>query len=119
MVDAGRRASAARITAVVPYFGYSRQDRRPRATRSAITARLVANMISGAGGNRLLTIHLDADQIQGFFDIPVDNVYASPVLLGDAWKQTYINKIIVSPDVGGVVRARAFAKRLTDYEMGI
>jgi ribose-phosphate pyrophosphokinase len=116
MVDACRRASAARITAVVPYFGYSRQDRRPRATRSAITARMVANMISGAGVNRLLTIDLHADQIQGFFDIPVDNVYASPVLLGDAWKQTYTNKIIVSPDVGGVVRARAFAKRLDDSE---
>ena len=119
MVDAARRASAARITAVVPYFGYSRQDRRPRATRSAITAKLVANMISGAGVNRLLTIDLHADQIQGFFDIPVDNVYASPVLLGDAWKQAYKNKIIVSPDVGGVVRARAFAKRLEDSELAI
>ena len=119
MVDACRRASAARITAVVPYFGYSRQDRRPRATRSAITARMVANMISGAGVNRLLTIDLHADQIQGFFDIPVDNVYASPVLLGDAWKQSYTNKIIVSPDVGGVVRARAFAKRLDDSELAI
>src|SRR5712675_322798 len=96
MVDACRRASAARITAVVPYFGYARQDRRPRATRSAITARMVANMISGAGVNRLLTIDLHADQIQGFFDIPVDNVYASPVLLGDAWKQSYTNKIVVS-----------------------
>src|SRR3977135_918949 len=101
MVDACRRASAARITAVVPYFGYSRQDRRPRATRTAITARMVANMISGAGVNRLLTIDLHADQIQGFFDIPVDNVYASPVLLGDAWKQAYSNVVIVSPDVGG------------------
>lgn len=119
MVDACRRASAARITAVVPYFGYSRQDRRPRATRSAITARLVANMISEAGVNRLLTVDLHADQIQGFFNIPVDNVYASPVLLGDAWKQTYTNKIIVSPDVGGVVRARAFAKRLDDAELAI
>src|SRR6201986_1210690 len=119
MVDACRRASAARITAVVPYFGYSRQDRRPRATRTAITARMVANMISGAGVNRLLTIDLHADQIQGFFDIPVDNVYASPVLLGDAWKQSYSNKIIVSPDVGGVVRARAFAKRLDDSELAI
>src|SRR5258707_5074876 len=119
MVDACRRASAARITAVVPYFGYSRQDRRPRATRTAITARMVANMISGAGVNRLLTIDLHADQIQGFFDIPVDNVYASPVLLGDAWKQAYTNKIIVSPDVGGVVRARAFAKRLDDSELAI
>src|SRR6202046_1536367 len=119
LVDACRRASAARITAIVPYFGYSRQDRRPRATRSAITARLVANMISGAGVNRLLTIDLHADQIQGFFDIPVDNVYASPVLLGDAWKQGYQNVVIVSPDVGGVVRARAFAKRLDDAELAI
>ena len=119
MVDACRRASAARITAVVPYFGYSRQDRRPRATRSAISARLVANMLSIAGVNRLLTIDLHADQIQGFFDIPVDNVYASPVLLGDAWKQAYRNVVIVSPDVGGVVRARAFAKRLDDAELAI
>src|SRR5579872_5647208 len=119
MVDACRRASAARITAVVPYFGYSRQDRRPRATRSAISARLVANMISGAGVNRLLTIDLHADQVQGFFDIPVDNVYASPVLLGDAWKQAYRNVIIVSPDVGGVARARAFAKRLDDADLAI
>jgi ribose-phosphate pyrophosphokinase len=119
MVDACRRASAARITAVVPYFGYARQDRRPRATRSAITARLVANMLSIAGVNRLLTIDLHADQIQGFFDIPVDNVYASPVLLGDAWKQAYHNVVIVSPDVGGVVRARAFAKRLDDADLAI
>ncbi len=119
MVDACRRASAARITAVVPYFGYARQDRRPRATRSAITARLVANMLSIAGVNRLLTIDLHADQIQGFFDIPVDNVYASPVLLGDAWKQAYQNAVIVSPDVGGVVRARAFAKRLDDADLAI
>jgi ribose-phosphate pyrophosphokinase len=119
MVDACRRASAARITAVVPYFGYGRQDRRPRATRSAITAKLVANMISSAGVNRLLTVDLHADQIQGFFDIPVDNVYASPVLLGDAWKQGYRNVVIVSPDVGGVVRARAFAKRLDDAELAI
>jgi ribose-phosphate pyrophosphokinase len=119
MVDACRRASAARITAVVPYFGYARQDRRPRATRSAITARLVANMLSIAGVNRLLTIDLHADQIQGFFDIPVDNVYASPVLLGDAWKQAYQNVVIVSPDVGGVVRARAFAKRLDDADLAI
>ena len=89
MVDACRRASAARITAVMPYFGYARQDRRPRATRMAITAKLVANMISGAGVNRVLTIDLHADQIQGFFDIPVDNVYGSPVLLGDAWRQRY------------------------------
>jgi ribose-phosphate pyrophosphokinase len=119
MVDACRRASAARITAVVPYFGYSRQDRRPRATRSAITAKLVANMISSAGVDRLLTIDLHADQIQGFFDIPVDNVYASPVLLGDAWKQDYRDIIVVSPDVGGVARARAMAKRLDDAELAI
>jgi len=119
MVDACRRASAARITAVVPYFGYSRQDRRPRATRSAITAKLVANMVSSAGVNRLLTVDLHSDQIQGFFDIPVDNVYASPVLLGDAWKQAYDNVIVVSPDVGGVARARAFAKRLDDAELAI
>jgi ribose-phosphate pyrophosphokinase len=119
MVDAARRASAARITAVMPYFGYARQDRRPRATRSAITAKLVANMISSAGVNRLLTIDLHANQVEGFFDIPVDNVYASPVLLGDAWKQAYRNVIVVSPDVGGVVRARAFAKRLDDAELAI
>src|SRR6201998_2741236 len=119
MVDAARRASATRITAVVPYFGYSRQDRRPRATRSAITAKLVANMLSSAGVNRLLTIDLHSDQIQGFFDIPGDNVYASPVLLGDAWKQAYRDLIVVSPDVGGVARARAFAKRLDDADLAI
>jgi ribose-phosphate pyrophosphokinase len=119
LVDACRRASAARISAVVPYFGYSRQDRRPRATRSAITAKLVANMIAGAGVNRLLTVDLHADQIQGFFDIPVDNVYASPVLLGDAWKQGYRDIIVVSPDVGGVGRARAMAKRLDDADLAI
>jgi ribose-phosphate pyrophosphokinase len=119
LVDACRRASAARISAVVPYFGYSRQYRRPRATRSAITAKLVANMISGAGVGRLLTIDLHADQIQGFFDIPVDNVYASPVLLGDAWKQGYRDIVVVSPDVGGVARARAMAKRLDDADLAI
>ena len=119
MVDACRRASAAKITAVVPYFGYSRQDRRPRATRSAITAKLVANMIQGSGVDRLLTIDLHSDQIQGFFDIPVDNVYASPVLLGDAYRQRYENMIVVSPDVGGVVRARALAKRLDDADLAI
>ncbi len=119
MADACRRASAARVTAVVPYFGYARQDRRPRATRSAITAKLVANMIAGAGVERLLTVDLHADQIQGFFDIPVDNVYASPVLLGDAWKQGYEDMIVVSPDVGGVVRARALAKRLDDADLAI
>jgi ribose-phosphate pyrophosphokinase len=119
LVDACRRASASKITAVVPYFGYSRQDRRPRATRSAITAKLVANMIQGAGVDRLLTIDLHSDQIQGFFDIPVDNVYASPVLLGDAYRQRYEKLIVVSPDVGGVVRARALAKRLDDAELAI
>jgi ribose-phosphate pyrophosphokinase len=119
MADACRRASAGRITAVVPYFGYARQDRRPRATRVAITAKLVANMIAQAGISRVLTIDLHADQIQGFFDIPVDNVYASPVLLGDAWKQKYQDMIVVSPDVGGVVRARALAKRLDDADLAI
>lgn len=119
MVDACRRASAARITAVVPYFGYARQDRRPRATRSAITAKLVANMISSAGVNRLLTVDLHSEQMQGFFDIPVDNVYASPVLLGDAWKRAYHNVVVVSPDVGGVARARAVAKRLDDVDLAI
>jgi ribose-phosphate pyrophosphokinase len=119
MVDACRRASAAHITAVVPYFGYARQDRRPRATRTAITAKLVADMISHVGVDRLLTLDLHSDQIQGFFGIPVDNVYASPVLLGDVWRQAHPNLIVVSPDVGGVVRARAFAKRLDDAELAI
>jgi len=119
MVDACRRASAGRITAVIPYFGYARQDRRPRAQRSAITAKLVANMIMGAGVDRLLTVDLHSDQIQGFFDIPVDNVYSSPVLLGDVWKQKYENMVVVSPDVGGVVRARALAKRLDDADLAI
>ena len=119
MVDALRRASAARITAVIPYYGYARQDRRPRAQRVAISAKLVANMITHAGVDRVLTVDLHADQIQGFFDIPVDNVYASPVLLHDAWKQRYQNMIVVSPDVGGVVRARALAKRLDDSDLAI
>jgi ribose-phosphate pyrophosphokinase len=119
MVDACRRASAARITAVVPYFGYARQDRRPRATRAAITAKLVADMISNSGVHRLLTLDLHSDQIQGFFAIPVDNVYGSPVLLGDVWRQRYPNLIVVSPDVGGVVRARAIAKRLDDADLAI
>ena len=119
LVDACRRASAARITAVVPYFGYSRQDRRPRATRSAITAKLVANMIASAGVDRLLTLDLHSDQIMGFFDIPVDNVYGSPVLLGDAWKRNDSNLVVVSPDVGGVARARAFARRLDDADLAI
>ncbi len=119
MADACRRASAARITAVVPYFGYARQDRRPRATRAAITAKLVADMIGCAGVNRLLSLDLHADQIPGFFSIPVDNVYGSPVLLGDVWRQAYPKLIVVSPDVGGVVRARAFAKQLDDAELAI
>ena len=119
MVDACGRASARRITAVVPYFGYARQDRRPRATRSAISAKLVADMIAHAGVDRVLTLDLHSDQIQGFFDIPVDNVYGSPVLLGDMWRQRYANLIVVSPDVGGVARARAFAKRLDDAELAI
>jgi ribose-phosphate pyrophosphokinase len=119
MADACRRASAARITAVVPYYGYARQDRRPRATRTAITAKLVANMLTSAGTDRLLTVDVHAEQIQGFFDIPVDNVYASPVLLGDAYKQGYHDMVVVSPDVGGVVRARALAKRLDDAELAI
>ena len=119
MVDACRRASAAHITAVVPYFGYARQDRRPRATRTAITAKLVADMISNSGVNRLLTLDLHSEQIQGFFAIPVDNVYGSPVLLGEVWRQRYLDLIVVSPDVGGVVRARAIAKRLDDAELAI
>ena len=119
MVDACRRASAHRITAVVPYMGYARQDRRMRGSRMAIAAKLVANMLSEAGITRLLTIDLHAEQIQGFFDIPVDNVYASPVLLGDAWKQGYRDMIVVSPDVGGVARARALAKRLDDADLAI
>ena len=119
MADACRRASAGRITAVTPYFGYARQDRRPRATRVPITAKLVANLITTAGINRVLTVDLHADQIQGFFDIPVDNIFASPVLLGDVWKQRDENIIVVSPDVGGVVRARALAKRLDDADLAI
>jgi len=112
MVDALRRSSAARITATLPYFGYARQDRRPRSARVAISAKVVANMLTVAGVNRLLTMDLHADQIQGFFDIPVDNVYATPILLGDLFKMGYKNQVVVSPDVGGVVRARAIAKRL-------
>src|SRR5678815_4472822 len=119
MVDACRRASAARITAVIPYFGYARQDRRPRATRVAITAKVVANMLAGVGVHRVLTVDLHADQIQGFFDIPVDNVYSSPVLLGEVWRQKYDDLVVVSPDVGGVVRARAIAKRLDDADLAI
>ena len=112
MSDALRRSSAARITAAMPYFGYARQDRRPRSARVAISAKVVANMLVSAGVNRVLTMDLHADQIQGFFDIPVDNIYATPILLGDLWKHAYKNLVVVSPDVGGVVRARAIAKRL-------
>jgi len=119
MIDALRRASAARITAVMPYYGYARQDRRSRSARVPISAKLVAKMIGEAGADRVLTVDLHADQIQGFFDIPVDNVYASPILLGDVWRQKYKNLIVVSPDVGGVVRARALAKRLDDADLAI
>ncbi|MDH5394996.1 MAG: ribose-phosphate diphosphokinase, partial [Gammaproteobacteria bacterium] len=119
MVDAMRRSSAARVTAVVPYFGYARQDRRPRSARVPITAKVVAEMISTVGTDRVLTVDLHADQIQGFFSIPVDNVYASPILLGDIWRQKYENLMVVSPDVGGVVRARALAKRLDDADLAI
>ena len=119
MADACRRASASSITAVIPYFGYARQDRRPRAARVPITAQLVASMIGASGINRVLTIDLHADQIQGFFPVPVDNVYASPVLLGDAWKQDRADMMVVSPDIGGVVRARALAKRLDDADLAI
>ena len=112
MIDALKRSSAARVTAAIPYFGYARQDRRPRSARVAISAKVVANMLTSVGVARLLTMDLHADQIQGFFDVPVDNIYAAPVLLGDVWKQRYENLIVVSPDVGGVVRARALAKRL-------
>jgi len=118
MVDALKRASAGRITAAMPYFGYARQDRRPRSARVAITAKVVADMLSTAGVNRLLTMDLHSDQIQGFFDIPVDNVYASPILLSDVWKSNYADLIVVSPDVGGVVRARALAKQL-DADLAI
>ncbi len=119
MIDAVDRASARRVTAVIPYFGYARQDRRPRSARVAISAKLVANMVSMAGADRVLTMDLHADQIQGFFSIPVDNIYASPVLLGDVWKHEYENLIVVSPDIGGVVRARALAKRLDDADLAI
>ena len=119
MVDAARRASAARITAVIPYFGFARQDRRPRSSRVPITAKLVAKLIATAGVDRVLTVDLHADQIQGFFDIAVDNVYASPILLADVWKQKYNDMVVVSPDVGGVVRARALAKRLGDADLAI
>ncbi|WP_040294960.1 ribose-phosphate diphosphokinase [Beggiatoa alba] len=119
MVDAVRRSSAGRVTTVVPYFGYSRQDRRTRSARVPITAKVVANMITSVGADRVLTVDLHADQIQGFFDLPVDNVYASPVLLNDIWAHKYPNLIVVSPDVGGVVRARALAKQLDDADLAI
>ncbi|UXH80980.1 ribose-phosphate pyrophosphokinase [Roseateles amylovorans] len=112
MVDALKRASARRITAVIPYFGYARQDRRPRSTRVPISAKVVANLLETVGVERVLTMDLHADQIQGFFDIPVDNIYASPVLLSDLKSRNYTDLVVVSPDVGGVVRARALAKQL-------
>jgi ribose-phosphate pyrophosphokinase len=120
ITDALKRASAATVTAVVPYFGYARQDRRPRSSRVPITAKVVAKMFAAAGVDSVLTVDLHADQIQGFFDIPVDNVYSSPLLLADIWR-TYgtDNLIVVSPDVGGVVRARAIAKRLDDADLAI
>lgn len=119
MIDALRRSSAYRITAVIPYFGYARQDRRPRSARVPITAKVVATMIGTVKADRVLTVDLHADQIQGFFDIPVDNVYASPILLGDVWRQKYQDIVVVSPDVGGVVRARALAKRMDDADLAI
>jgi len=119
MTDALRRASASRITAVVPYFGYARQDRRVRSTRVAITAKVVADMITGAGVDRVLTVDLHADQIQGFFDIPVDNIYGTPILVDDIQRKIADDFIVVSPDVGGVVRARAMAKRLGDVDLAI
>ncbi len=120
MVDALRRASAERITVVIPYLGYARQDRRPRSARVPITAKVVADMIAVVGTDRVLTVDLHADQIQGFFNIPVDNVYASPILLGDVWRKYKQQDIVViSPDVGGVVRARALAKRLDDADLAI
>jgi ribose-phosphate pyrophosphokinase len=112
MVDALKRASAGRITAAIPYYGYARQDRRTRSARVAITAKVVANMLQVAGIDRMLTMDLHSDQIQGFFDTPVDNIYSSPILLGDIWKRNHPDLVVVSPDVGGVVRARAIAKRL-------
>lgn len=119
MIDALRRASVERVTAVIPYYGYARQDRRVRSARVPITAKLVANMLSGAGVDRVLTVDLHSEQIQGFFDIPVDNVYASPLLLLDIYRSKYSNLIVVSPDVGGVVRARAIAKQLDDSDLAI
>ena len=120
LIDALKRASAASVTAVVPYFGYARQDRRPRSARVPITAKVAAKMFSAVGADRVLTVDLHSDQVQGFFDMPVDNVYASPLLLADVWR-TYgtDNLIVVSPDVGGVVRERAIAKRLDDADLAI
>src|SRR3954466_5267671 len=118
MVDALKRASAARVTAAIPYFGYARQDRRPRSARVPITAKVVADMLATVGVDRVMVMDLHADQIQGFFNIPVDNIYATPILLGDLWKRNYDNLLVVSPDVGGVVRARAIAKRL-DSDLAI
>ena len=119
MADACRRASAKTISAVVPYFGYSRQDRRPRNTRGPVSAKLVADLIEPSGISRIITIDLHADQIEGYFSIPVDNVYSSPVLLGDIWKQKYDSLVLVSPDVGGVLRARAIARRLDNAGLAI
>ncbi len=118
IVDALKRASAASITTIIPYYGYARQDRRPRSARVPITARLVADMLTAAGASRVVVMDLHADQIQGFFNIPVDNIYATPILLGELWKQNYQNIIVVSPDVGGVARSRAIAKRL-DCDLAI
>ncbi len=119
MVDAIRRSSADRITAVVPYFGYSRQDRRPRSARVPISAKVVANMLTGVGVDRVLTVDLHADQIQGFFDIPVDNIYATPIMLNDLLAQDIPNPMVVSPDIGGVLRARATAKRVVGASLAI
>lgn len=120
LIDALKRASVASVTAVIPYFGYARQDRRPRSARVAITAKVAAKMIQAVGTDRVLTVDVHADQIQGFFDIPLDNVYSSPVLLADVWRHHGTDGIIVvSPDVGGVVRARAIAKRLDDADLAI
>jgi ribose-phosphate pyrophosphokinase len=112
MVDALKRASAGRVTAAIPYLGYARQDRRPSSARVPISAKVVANMMTSAGVDRLLTMDLHSEQIQGFFDIPVDNIYSGPILLGDVWKRGFKDLVVVSPDVGGVVRARALAKRM-------
>ena len=119
MADACKRASAESISAIVPYFGYSRQDRRPRNTRGPVSAKLVANLIETAGIQRLITVDLHADQIEGFFSIPVDNIYSSQILLSDIWKQRYQDQVIVSPDVGGVLRARAIARRLDSAGLAI